>query len=123
MMYGHFRREVFWMWLIPGAILVVGLVSAILGIRSIRWERADAERRVARVLQLCEEITLPNSMARPPGFDINAHLAALRTERSQLVGSLRNPVGAQAAQSHRGPEQDELRRHCLEQLMAELPSS
>ena len=109
------------MWSIPASILAVGLASAIFGTCAFgEQNRADAERNVDRVVTLCEEISLPNSMARSPGFDINAHLAALAREREATTASLRTPAGVLAAQRRLSSEPDEIRRHCLEQILAEI---
>jgi hypothetical protein len=117
---GHFKRETFWMWSLPGAVLAIGLAGAVAGTCVFaRRDRAKAERDLEHILKLCEQIALPNSMARPPGLDINAHLAALAEERERLVVSLRTPTAIDLTRKLLRSEQDALRRHCLEQLLAD----
>jgi hypothetical protein len=42
---------------------------------------------------LCDQWLLPNSMARPPGFDLQGHLNTIQAELRRRAVSFRSPSG------------------------------
>jgi len=75
------------------------------------------------IIARCEEIALPNSMARPPGFDINAHLRVLERQRADLVARVRSADAVSFVRKRLEKEADGLSVHCLRQLLSEIHTS
>jgi hypothetical protein len=68
----------------------------------------------------CNEIAFPNSMARPPGFDINAHLAEVEQERRSLSARLTGAGSAELLRARLAASADDVEIHCLNQLIDEF---
>ncbi|WP_421220230.1 hypothetical protein [Aeromonas jandaei] len=85
----------------------------------------DAEKyqsKVDTLIRLCTEETLPNSQARPEGFDLEQHLADLRAERLQLTRQLATPAGHAALTARLKISADDLDILCLKQALQQTQS-
>lgn len=71
----------------------------------------------SQAINLCVEYYLPNSMARPPGFDLSAHLDGVQAERKKISAQFANPPGRQYIQQQLSQEHDELNIKCAQELL------
>lgn len=77
------------------------------------------ELGIANAQQDCAEIALPNAMARPPGFDLDAHLARVEADRLSWSRRLWTATGSSILASRLDAATDDLDRACLRQLLLE----
>lgn len=94
--------------------ILVGLTLASLaGALSVgSAAEVDVKATLTKALKLCTELTLPNSMARPPGFDINAHLRQVEAEYQVVSAQLATPAGISAIENFLVDNPDELDTIC-----------
>jgi hypothetical protein len=81
---------------------------------------ASTASTIDKAVARCNEIAFPNSMARPPGFDINAHLAEVEEERRSLSAHLTGPDSAELLKARLAASPDDVEIHCLNQLLEEF---
>jgi len=82
--------------------------------RELRFEKALSE-----AVPLFTEYVLPNSMARLPGFDINAHLRDVDARRRALTGVFHSPEGVRFLTNRLGSEKDEEAAVCMLKILSE----
>ncbi len=102
-------------------ILLVGSITAAVACSSAS-ENQDAVRDFDAVyreaFELCEEIALPNSMARPEGFDITAHVTQLAVTESEIIRVFYSQEGVEYLESLKGRQTDELEIYCTEKFLS-----
>ncbi len=101
----------------------IGVVLALLILGSgcsVSRQVAKQRSTYQKLLKACEELLLPNSMARPTGFDISAHLEAREQERKKLAMSFANESGTQFLQHQLSEASDELERLCIAKALFDI---
>jgi hypothetical protein len=110
---------------------VIGFLAAFLAIAAGAWsaeapavsqstrQQQQLDATLAEALELCTEYFLPNSMARPPGFDINKHLAKVDTKRRRITRVFHNAAGVAFLEARISQDADDLRIVCMLQILAE----
>jgi len=81
-------------------------------VQSMRFDSA-----VADAIPICEQFFFPNSMARSPGFDINAHQAELEHRILGLAASFRSDAGLSYLEERVGRETDDAAKACITKLL------
>src|SRR4051794_25656388 len=66
----------------------------------------------SRAIELCVEYKLPNSMARPSGFDMSEHLKEVQAQRRKIAVQFASPEGLSYIEGHITPGGDELKNAC-----------
>ncbi len=74
------------------------------------------DRKFQEALPLCEELALPNSMARKPGFDIKS----IETELHKRSDFFRSDEGSRFLINRIKTEQDAIYKQCAERLLKDL---
>jgi len=95
------------MWIAPSSIVV----------SESKARENDFQQIFDRYLELCIEYSLPNSMARPPGFDINAHLEQIKQEKDNVAGQLSTEKGLEYVRYRLESITDDLERSCATELI------
>jgi hypothetical protein len=67
-------------------------------------------------LPLCEPFFFPNSIAREPGYDINARLKELQTEIDWQSSKFAYPDGEAYLEARRRKEKDDVALACIRRL-------
>jgi hypothetical protein len=75
----------------------------------------DAALAIAK--PVCEEFFLPNSMARSPGFDINAHQTAVEQRIFRLAGTFRSVGGIAYLEERVRREKEDVDKACVRKLL------
>lgn len=74
------------------------------------------DRKFQEALPLCEELALPNSMARKPGFDIKS----IETELHKRSDFFSSDEGSRFLINRIKTEQDTIYKQCAERLLKDL---
>jgi hypothetical protein len=98
------------------AILVFG---AWLSLGAAEATKPGLAKDVAHAVELCVQIKLPNSMARPEGFDINAHVGALQHEYRGKIRELSTADGVRRIDAFLSGEHDDLSVLCALEIAGE----
>lgn len=80
------------------------------------------ESKFQEALPLCEQLALPNSMARKPGFDLNSHLKNIEAELHGRSEFFRSDEGSRFLLNRIKAEQDSINKQCAERLLGTYPS-
>lgn len=83
---------------------------------------ARLEEKLEVVVETCEEIRLPNSQARPEGFDLKAHLQKLEKRRQEAAQAFSRPEGIEFLEQQLDKTDDEMRQICMLQVLLESDS-
>jgi hypothetical protein len=98
------------------AILGLAILSTNVCVASGDEERYGSE--YARALALCVEYKLPNSMARPPGFNLSKHLSDVQVDRSKLASEFASPSGISFVEQRIAQGGEELTVVCARELLS-----
>ena len=93
------------------ALLVIALVTVA--------EAEDGNRfgvEFEETQRLCDEFFLPNSMARPPGFDLHQHMQELDSRLRGRADLFSSPAGMAYLRTQQGTGSDDVRRACAAKL-------
>jgi len=85
-------------------------------------DTASFETQYRRAHELCLQILLPNSMARPEGFDLSAELARLEAERDALALGFASPAGVKFLVAKSKQDTSREAQLCVVELLATLAS-
>jgi hypothetical protein len=83
----------------------------------------DSEQRrtfdavFSRAVPTCEEFFLPNSMARPPGFDLKGHTKELEQRLAGFAHLFQSEAGRAYLDERAKRESDNVAKGCAEQLL------
>jgi len=80
-------------------------------------ETTSFDAAVASAKAVCEEFFLPNSMARSPGFDINAHQTAMEQRIVKLADTFRSVAGIAYLEERVQREKDDVDKACVRKLL------
>ena len=80
------------------------------------------DAKYTQVLDLCNEETFPNSMARPQGFDLPAHLSSLKAQRESLIEQFATQRGITYIENRISSEHDDVRISCATGLLIDAQS-
>jgi hypothetical protein len=94
-------------------IIVFGTMSAP---RDGRAADATPSARLADALKDCTKLKLPNSMAREPGFDLEAYQKALESRYRQDAQDLASAAGVEAIRNFLATHRDDLDVLCAVEL-------
>ena len=72
---------------------------------------------LATAIPVCEEFFLPNSMARPSGFDVNAHQTELEQRIIGLADTFRSVAGVSYLEERAQRETDDVAKACVRKLL------
>ena len=97
------------------------MFSAVIGSVSTRGDPGTSlvAPVVAKAVESCLELKFPNSMARPKGFDINAHLANVEKTYRHLIAKLANPDGLKEIDIYLGSHRDDVEVLCAVEIAGE----
>ena len=73
-------------------------------------------------LSLCIEYKLPNSMARPEGFNLSVHLSEVQAQRIELADQFSGAAGISFLQSRVAQRGEALDVQCAKELLAAASS-
>lgn len=76
-----------------------------------------------KVLPLCEEYFLPNSMARPNGFDLQQHLKELEVELYEHSFAFQSKAGVELLNGIAQRDPDDISRACAAKIRSEIRQS
>jgi len=80
-------------------------------------ETTSFDAALASAKPVCEEFFLPNSMARSPGFDINAHQTELEQRIIKLANTFRSVAGIAYLEERVQGEKDDVDKACFRKLL------
>ena len=100
-------------------LLISGIVVASAPTGADQKNTSTAPDVVAGAVESCLELKFPNSMARPKGFDINAHLAKVEKSYRHLIAKLANPDGLKQIDSYLGSQRDDVEVLCAVEIAGE----
>ena len=83
-------------------------VSSCVGREPRASSALDLEKTLAEAVELFNEHSLPNTMTRPPGFDIDGYLRDIDERRMQITKVFYTPEGAAYLIRHLEGESDEM---------------
>ena len=95
------------------ALIAIGASSCSDPMQESRSPSAD----FGRALAICDELLLPNSMAREAGFDIDAHLAELELALDEAAKQFADPVAQKYLNERLETESDDLAVECIRRLL------
>ena len=101
----------------PSKVIIILLLSGALT-GTARAADVAFDGAFHRAQRLCDEYFLPNSMARPAGFDREARLRRLESQLRERASVFRSPRGVEYLRSHLGKESDDISRACAQKLLA-----
>ncbi len=89
-----------------------------------RTEEQARRNEISEAVRQCVEIHLPNSMARPPGFDLNGHLEELAKQFAAAAVALADHGGFRRIELyiHERKKDEDLEVFCALDLLAANPS-
>ncbi len=97
------------------ALVLCGSATAV----AAAGQGVSAPNAVTDAVNHCVELKFPNSMARPQGFDINAHLAEVQKQYRGLIGKLSNPDGLRAVEAYLASEHNDVEVLCAIEITGE----
>jgi len=100
------------------AVLIVLLCGAPGSSLAQGVQTGELDAEFQGVQRLCEEFFLPNSMARPPGFDLQGHMHEIEVRLRDRAARFRSPEGIAYLRSHRERDSDDISRACAGKLLA-----
>src|SRR5262245_28239335 len=117
---GPFEIVACWTWAISAPSLSLSLLAGLA--TTLISCRPDESKDLAfqRVLPLCNELFLPNSMARPPGFDLSARLEDLSRQIREHAAEFNTPAGVRYLRVRLERERDDIARACVRRLLDDL---
>ena len=115
---GHLATEAYRAWELSRPFLGLGLLG-VLAAAPISCQ-ADKDVAFRRVLPLCNELFLPNSMARPPGFDLPARLEEVSRQIREHAAEFNTPAGVRYLRARLEREHDDIARACIRRLLDDL---
>jgi hypothetical protein len=99
------------------------LLAVVLGASSASAsDTASFEALYRRAHQVCLQILLPNSMARPESFDLSAELDRLKAERDALALGFASPAGVEFLVAKSKQDTSREAQLCIVELLATLAS-
>ena len=98
-----------------GVAMLGGLLSAAASPEA----RPGVAAQVVEAVNLCVKIKLPNTMARPEGFDVGAHLAALRADYRTRIRALSTPEGIRQVEAFLAGAPDDAATLCALEIAGE----
>jgi hypothetical protein len=113
------------LWNMNRFLCLVLLAGSMTACRSTEREAGPDRRRdpldkiLSEAVPLFTEYVFPNSMARLPGFDINAHLGEVDSRRKALTAGFHTPEGVRFLADRIGSEQDEVAAVCILKILSE----
>jgi hypothetical protein len=75
------------------------------------------ESKFQEALPLCEQLALPNSMARQPSFDLNKHQKGIEAELRKRAEFFRSNEGSRFLVNRSNVEQDSVAKLCAQKLL------
>ena len=82
---------------------------------------ADLQAAFQQTVPLCEGFFLPNSMARPPGFDINKHKRELEKQIEDRSALFWSHEGSTFLTNESAKAEDTIESGCAEKLLSAFP--
>lgn len=120
-----FRKPQAFLWMFV-ALIAIGQASGqqktVSETDGDRQEQVQQQRHQAaldKVLPLCREIQMPNSQARPAGFNLNAHLREVERKRRAAGMPLWSNSGVLFMGNALAAEKDDARAVCLLQVLGD----
>jgi len=101
--------------------ILVLAVSVFSSVGAAAVTSVELERYFSETLPLCEELVLPNSMARSPGTDINARLKSVEAQIKKRSEFFWSAEGLDFLQARFKSEQDPIVKACAKRLMDAFP--
>ena len=104
-------------WKLIAATLIVLLCGpAGLGVAHA-FEAGNFEAEFQATQRLCDAFFLPNSMARPTGFDLQGHMHEIEAQLRNRAARFRSAEGIAYLRSHRESDSDDISHACAEKLL------
>ena len=94
---------------IPLACTVLGML---LSARESLAAESPLATHLAKAITDCPEVALPNSMVRPPGFDLESHLKSVEARLEQSAGELASTAGIETIQNFLATGPDDVDVFC-----------
>lgn len=106
-----------------GVILTIGFWLLDISLANSAPQQREYDRAFSQAEQLCEHYFLPNSMAREPGFDINAYLKDLDSQIDTLAKTFASSEGAAFLRAKARDVDDDVGKRCAEKLLDEFEAT
>jgi hypothetical protein len=87
------------------------------------WGAESFDATFQETERLCEEYFLPNSMARPTGFDLEGRLRQLEAQLRERSAAFSAPGGVEYLRGKLGDATDDMSRACARQLLDYLAAT
>ena len=117
---GHFETAAYWIRANQARFLALSLLAVLAGAITACPPDQSHDLAFEQVLPLCNEFFHPNSIARPPDFDLSGHQDDLSRQIREHAAQFSTPAGVRYLRGRLDREPDDLARAYLRRLLEDL---